>query len=121
VLLASTQVFGASTNTNGIPAEVSADPRVELFSIIFRLAGNPEYCRSIVLAYVKDADKYFKPFRSHDVILLAKKLRSTRDVSYNAPMSLAIHLNDATELKERIPLQPRPASLDRRWQPAELA
>lgn len=101
------------------PLEVGVDPRVELLSILFRLAGNPEYGRGQVAGYLKDIDQHFAPVREHAAVKLARELRRTRGVGFDAPMSLAIHLQDAETLAERLPFEPRPASLDPRWQPAE--
>ena len=96
---------------------VSVDPRVELMSIIFRLAGNPEYSRGRVPSYVQDVDSHFGKFQDHPVVVLARKLRQTRQIGSNAPMSLAVHVTDAVSLAERVPLSPRPAPLDPRWTP----
>ena len=51
---------------------VKVDPRVELMSIIFRLAGNPEYNRSQFFAYVGDIEKHFGQFKEHPVVELAR-------------------------------------------------
>jgi len=98
---------------------VAVDPRVELISIIFRLAGNPEYCQGRVAGYISDVDEHFGPFRDHPVVELARQLRRTRGVSYDACMSMAVHVSDASGLKEKVPFDPQPANLDRRWQVAE--
>ena len=95
---------------------VAVDPRVELISIIFRLAGNPEYCQGRAAAYISDIDEHFGPFRNHAVVQLARQLRRTRGVSYDACMSMAVHVTDASELKEKIPFDPHPPTLDGRWQ-----
>ena len=42
---------------------VTVDPRVELLSVIFRLAGNPEYSQGKIPSYTQDADHHFSPFR----------------------------------------------------------
>ena len=99
---------------------VSVDPRVELMSIIFRLAGNGEYRRGRVASYTADVDKHFGPFKGHAVVKLAARLRRKRGVSYDAPMSLAVHVTDALSLKEKIPFRPHPPRLDRRWRLAEV-
>lgn len=96
---------------------VTVDPRVELLSIIFRLAGNPEYSQGRVPSYVKDVDSQFGPFRDHAVVTLAKKLRQTRGVSYDAVMGMAVHVTDAVSLQERTSFSPQPKSLDARWTP----
>jgi hypothetical protein len=105
---------------SAVPLEVGVDERVELMSIIFRLAGNPEYTQGRVPSYVQDIDRHFAAVREHPVVVLARELRSTRGVSFDAPMSLAAHLKDVESLAVRVPLDPWPAGLDQRWRPPEL-
>ncbi len=100
------------------PFTVSVDPRVELMSILFRLAGNPEYSQGRVPSYVQDVDNHFGRFHDHPAVQQAKKLRQTRGISFNAPMGLAVHVTDAVSLEEKIPLAPLPDSMDSRWTPA---
>lgn len=100
---------------------VVVDPRVELLSLIFRLAGNPEYNRARVESYAEDAEKQFGKFRGHAVVKLAQELRGTHGVSYDAVMSMAIHLTDAEHLKLKLPLQPWPEGLDQRWTAPEVS
>lgn len=121
----SAESFGQGTSGNSItvtnsnssvpPLRVAVDPRVELFSLLFRLAGNSEYNQAKVEDYTVDVEKQFGAFRDHPVVRLARQLRSIRGVSYDACMSMAIHLNDACELQPIVPLQPWPEGLDRRW------
>jgi hypothetical protein len=96
---------------------VTVDPRVELMSVIFHLAGNPEYNQGKVPSYVQDVDAHFARFRDHPVVALAKKLRQTRGVSYDAVMGMAVHVTDVLTLQEKIPFSPQPDSLDSRWTP----
>lgn len=100
--------------------EVAVDPRVELVSIIFRLAGNPEYGQGRVDCYTEAVEKRFGRFRQHPAVRLAAKLQRTRGVGYDAPMTLAVHLGDAVSLEPRLPLEPWPPALDRRWTVAEV-
>jgi hypothetical protein len=98
----------------------SVDPRVELLSIVFRLAGNPEYnMPNSASPYAEDVARYFGPFREHAVVQAAQRLRAKRGVSYDAVMSLALHLTAPPELKERVPFDAPPPRLDRRWQANE--
>ena len=107
---------GANDRQSDGPAvRVAVDPRVELMSIIFRLAGNPEYGGGRVRSYVDDVEEHFGEFRNHAVIKLARRLRGTRGVSYDAVMSMAVHLSDAYEVGEKVPFDPHPKSLDKRW------
>jgi hypothetical protein len=95
--------------------DVRVDPRVELMSLIFRLAGNPEYNQNRLTAYIRDVEDYFGTFRNHDVAQMAQQLRRSRGVSFDAVMSLAIHVKDVETMSERVPLEPPPESWDRRW------
>ena len=94
---------------------VRVDPRVELMSVIFRLAGNPEYNKGRVDVYTKAVDAHFEKFKDHAVVRAASNLRRVSGVSHDACMSLAVHLTDAGELLERVPFDPRPVGLDKRW------
>ncbi|MHC4853616.1 MAG: DUF4932 domain-containing protein [Planctomycetota bacterium] len=118
-------VLLAATAAQDIPVKkvergkilVRVDPRVELMSVIFRLAGNPEYNRGQVEAYTKAADAHFGRFKDHAVVRAARSLRRLRGVSYDACMSMAVHFADTDELREVVPLDPWPVGLDRRWTP----
>ena len=98
--------------------QATVDPRIELMAIIFRLAGNPEYNwpRS-QSAYATEVDEYFGKFKDHPAVQMARKLRETRDISYNAPMSLAVYLSDTQELIVRVPFERLNSGLDSRWRP----
>jgi hypothetical protein len=95
--------------------DVRVDPRVELMSLIFRLAGNPEYTQDRLPSYIQDVEKYFGAFRNHDAVQMAMQLRRSRGVSFDAVMSMALHVEDVDSMKERVPLEPVPKSWDRRW------
>ena len=99
-----------------LPLRVVVDPRVELISTIFRLAGNREYCQGKIDSYTNDVDKHFGQFRTHPAVKLAQKLRKARSVSYDACMNMAVHITDAEKCEERVPFDPRPETLERRWQ-----
>lgn len=103
------------TTEPDVPIQVSVDPRVELISIIFRLAGNREYNIDRVKSYVRDVEEHFGTHRDHPAVQLAVKLRKTRGVSYDAPMNLAVRLADAYTLETKVPFSPRPPGLDGRW------
>lgn len=101
------------------PAKLEArvDPRVELLSIVFRLAGNPEYnMDNSKSPYADDVEKHFGKFRDHDTVQMARRLRSSSGISYDAVMSLAVHLSDdMSDIQPRTPLDPRPDLLESRW------
>ena len=89
------------------------DQRVELLSIIFRLAGNPEYNTSPLKGYTSDIETYFAPYRNHAAVAIAKKLASTRSVGFDAVMTMAIHLSPSPALKPLVPFTDKVP--ERRW------
>lgn len=68
------------------------DQRVELLSIVFRLAGNPEYNTTDNVNYVKQIHQHFDQFTDHPLIKFAKSLRDSSGIGYDAVMSMAVHL-----------------------------
>lgn len=94
---------------------VRVDPRVELMSVIFRLAGNPEYGKARIESYVDDVEEHFGPHRNHAVVRRARNLRGKYGVSFDAVMSMAVHITDAEKIEEAVPFKPHPAELDTRW------
>jgi hypothetical protein len=114
-LVAVASSLAAEKQPQQTSAQVKVDPRVELISVIFRLAGNGEYNQGRVESYVKDVDSHFAAFRNHAVVEMARRLRETRGVSYDAPMTLAVYLTNVEKLETKVPLEPWPEGLDRRW------
>ena len=78
--LIATPAPAADTATSAppvIPLTVAVDPRVELVSIIFRLAGHPEYSRCRVPPYAKDLDAQFAGARGFiDAIVYPEDTRA---------------------------------------------
>jgi hypothetical protein len=105
----------ATESVAALQLRVSVDLRVELLSIIFRLAGYEEYNQGNVESYAADVDKQFEVFRNHPVVKFARQLRQTRKIGYDACMCLAVHLTDAYELQPRCSFEPWPESMDKRW------
>lgn len=103
--------------------KVRVDRRVELLSLVFRLAGNPEYnMGNSKSRYSDDAESHFGRFRDHPAVKEARALRGRRGVSYDAVMNFAMHLEpDLAPPRMRVPLDPRPATLEGRWTPADAA
>jgi hypothetical protein len=69
------------------------DERVELLSIVFRLAGNFEYNMSPLTAYTADIDRTFAPYKTHPAVVKATQLAKDRDVGFDAVMAMAVHLS----------------------------
>lgn len=90
------------------------DERVELMSIVFRLAGNPEYNDENNKRYADDIESYFSAYKNSDLILYAKSLRENRGISYDAVMSMAVRLEKKGKRFELI--AENEDNLDSRWQ-----
>ncbi|MDQ3370517.1 MAG: DUF4932 domain-containing protein, partial [Myxococcota bacterium] len=96
---------------------VRVDRRVELISILQRLGGGPEYRQAPRTPYVAAVDAAFGPFRSHPAVAATTALRAQHGISFDAPMILAVHLDDAFALVNPDEL----AELDARWQGVDHA
>jgi hypothetical protein len=94
---------------------VAVDPRIELMSVVFRLAGSPEYGQCRLPAYARAIDKWFAPFREHEAVQIARELRLRIGISYDAPMNLAVHLGNPPGLVPRVTLGEATLTLDDRW------
>lgn len=94
---------------------VKSDPRVELMSIVFMLAGNEEYNMATASPYKDDVQRYFAKYKEHEVVKLAKKYRNDSGVSYDAVMSMAVHIKDIDKLREKLSFSDHPEKLDKRW------
>lgn len=93
---------------------VRVDPRIELLSVVFRLAGNPEYSQGRLDAYNAAVDAHFGPHREHAVVQRAKALRGKRGISYDAVASFAIHL-DGIDPPRFAGKAAHPERLEKRW------
>lgn len=103
VLLITTIIFAANLFASLFKVEAGVDERVELMSMVFRLAGSSEYNTNFLPVYIGAADTYFAPYKDHEVVSFAGELRSSIGVGYDAPMTLAINLmieNGTVRLRE---------------------
>ncbi|MDR1544016.1 MAG: DUF4932 domain-containing protein [Prevotellaceae bacterium] len=90
------------------------DERVELMSIVFRLAGADEYSTSTIPLYVNEIDNHFEKYKKHSLIEFTKKLREKDRISFDAVVDLAISLkvkNNKIEFNKYINIE----TLDDRW------
>ena len=75
---------------NGIP--VSFDERVDLMSVVWRMAGAEEYNTCGITPYTANVDSAFAPYRDHRAIAMARRYYKERGVGYDAVPSFALHL-----------------------------
>ena len=98
--------------------QVSIDPRVELFAIIYRLAGFLYHGEGHAAShYETEVQNHFGRYREHPAVALAIRLKEDRNVDYGVQLSLAVHVDDAANLQLRVPLDPWPETLHERWIP----
>ncbi|MDF1799460.1 MAG: DUF4932 domain-containing protein [Planctomycetota bacterium] len=73
---------------------ISVDPRLELMSVVARLAGHPEYNMPVGRSVYSDAvDEFFGEHRGHAAVRRLQRLRAERGISYDAIASFAVHLD----------------------------
>lgn len=96
---------------------VAVDPRVELFAILERLAGSPEYTRAAT-PYAAAVDAWFAPVKDDPAVAAFRQLRASNGISYDAALTLAVQLDAA--LQPVRPLAPLPDGVDARWQGVDL-
>ncbi|MBA3455743.1 MAG: DUF4932 domain-containing protein [Deltaproteobacteria bacterium] len=77
---------------------VRVDRRIELLSILHRLIGHRAYTEAPATPYVKAVDATFGPFKNHPAVLATQALRASHSISWDAPLILAVHLDDQLEL-----------------------
>lgn len=99
----------------GADMTVAVDPRVELACIVFRLAGLHEYNEAPDSPYLKAVVERFSPLAEHPAVLEARRLNAEAGLGYNAPVEIALYLEDGGDFGPAKPLDPVPAALDDRW------
>jgi Domain of unknown function (DUF4932) len=105
----------AGADTEGI--RVAVDGRVELLSVLERLAGAPEYTRAST-PYAAAVDSWFADHSGHEAVSMMRRLRVTNGISYDASMTLVPQIDD--ELNPVRPLSPLPHGVDLRWAGVDL-
>lgn len=83
--------YGQKSNTLEKP---KVDERIEILSIVFRLAESKEYSSEIFKLYTDKIGRHYNSFKDHEIIQFVKKLRKENGVGYDAVMTMAIHLDD---------------------------
>jgi len=99
------------------PIEVEADPTYETLSVIAYLAAYDEFLRNENKAYVAAVEAHFRPHADHPAVAMARKLRGSHSIGYNALSGLAAHVSE--DFEPIAPLTPFPERLDDRWKDEE--
>ncbi len=116
ILIALSSLFSTVGSAEEVKLDARVDTRVELMSLIFRLAGAGEYNHALSASpYSREIAARFGKFVDHPVVDAARELRRKHGIGYDAVMSMALHIEDTVTLAEKIPFHEKPACFDRRW------
>lgn len=97
----------------GAQVKVEVSETVELMGILSRTAGFREYCMDMAGQYTKDTEAWFAPYKAHPIIAYYQGLHDNHSISYDAVMSMAIHLDiNMGEVK----FLGEKSDLEKRWQ-----
>lgn len=92
--------------------KVEVSESVELMSILSRTAGLREYNMDMAGQYTKDTEAWFAPYKDHPIIAYYQGLHNNHSISYDAVMSMAVHLDiDNGKVK----FLGEPSELEKRW------
>lgn len=109
----------ALLSMQNVPAQVAAGVNecFELTSVVFRMAGAPEYVNNDIPDYANDIDSYFSRYKNHKIINFVQGQRAKNGVSYNA-VSSAAALLEIVDGKVRVKEKgdyARISNIDCRW------
>ena len=76
----------------------TVDKRVELLSIVFRLAEKQEYSNKNFKLYTDKIEQYFEEYKNHELIQFTKSIINENEIAFDGPMWLAVHLDDHLKL-----------------------
>lgn len=93
------------------------DKRIEIMSLVARLAEYEEYSSKDATAYVAALHSWFDACKTDTLIGFAKRVREQSGIGFDAVMSMAVNLK---QHKNKFTLQPNwKADLDKRWKPED--
>jgi hypothetical protein len=107
--------YGFCAYSQDFKISAKVDERVELMSIVFRLAEAKEYSENYFPNYIAKVNEYFAVHKDHKIIDFSQKMRENYGIGYDAIMSMAVHLkieNGNIDLLENIDLK----AIDNRWE-----
>lgn len=107
---------GSEENMPSDPAaRICVDPRIELFSIIFRLAESPFYIDPGFASYDEAIVAHFAPHRWHPAVALARSLPGPYRRSGPSALILSVQTTEPPYLCLKYPHRLFAAGLDRWW------
>jgi hypothetical protein len=97
---------------------IAVDRRVELMSIVARLAEYEEYAAPASTPYARAVDAHFATWREHPVVAQMRALRKSPGIGYNAVVGFGVYLDE--QLQPVRPLAPPLPGLDPRWNGVDM-
>ena len=91
LLILSLSLAACNSNISDEPPtgqKIYTDERIELVSLVFKLAGNREEYSEATTTYQKELLETFSPLKSHDLITYSRSL----NVAYNAIFNMALFI-----------------------------
>src|ERR1035437_7197715 len=104
----------AYSQDDAIVEKPIVDDRVELLSIVFRLAGNQEYNSTKFKHYTDEIESYFRPYENHELITFCRELHKKKSIGFDAVMRMAISINQRP--KFRLLVSFSKSDLNGRWE-----
>ena len=98
VIILVTLNFQACTQEKVLLEKPKVDEKIELLSIVFRLAEKQEYSNKYFKLYVDRIEQYFEKYKNHELIQFTKSIINENGISFDGPMWLAVHLDDNLKL-----------------------
>ncbi|MDD2812404.1 MAG: DUF4932 domain-containing protein [Bacteroidales bacterium] len=99
--------FATFGMTNAQPTPMLAKPvvdqRVELLSLVFRLAGNPEYNMEMFSLYVERIKKHFEAHKDHPLIRYINTDLKENGVMFDAVMQMALNITPPPQMEPIVP------------------
>ena len=92
--------------------KVEVSETVELMAILSRTAGLKEYSKDLAGQYTKDTEAWFASYKEHPIISYYQGCHDKYDISYDAVMSMAVHLNIN---KGKVVFVGETSDLEKRW------
>jgi hypothetical protein len=97
---------------------IAVDRRVELVSVVARLAELEEYSKRASTPYMRAVDEHFAAWRDHPAVAAMRALRAEKAIGYNAVVGLGVYLDE--HFAPRRPLVAPLPGLDARWDTVDM-
>ncbi len=103
--------FQSYAQSSSILEKPRVDHNVELMSVVWRLAGKPEYSSTDFKLYTDRIENHFGEYGSHELIGFVQSIIRDNGISFDAVASMAVHLDGELNLRTDV----ADGSLEGRW------